>query len=743
MRTIAISISLGLFSLSLAQEPTVSLACEGWTVPQVLEGLSAKTGQKHSADASFASTPLLIAAKEVDAATLREKIAAVVAGSWRKTEGGYILEPDAAALNRRKAEAVQRRANALAESLKKRLDSIKPAVWDRESARKAIGEERRRREEMNKNFQGQDLGGGNAFAISVNGGGNSQGPAEGALVAALRSLSPHDLANLQPGDRIVYSTRPTARQKPTQFDGTAALARFVDAYNVIADESKGFADEFVNVRHMGGLPLGAEPISAATCKLLLVVSRPPIGDGIEIVVKVADAAGKIVGSADASLGAASSVDAPALAERLAKAKVRQSALGRELAAALADPDTANSAQVMTVRMGAGTAFVASPFSHLAPLPLSDELAAAILDPARFDPAKVLLGGPLQNLPAGMNVVASVPDAALKGALRELASTEATYQTLLNALARGGYLTVDSAEDWLTLSPRNPVDAARLQAPRKETTEYLGAIKTKGYDRLFEAGRFALALGKNPTAENLAFAYIRAYAPVQFGRLRFWAEQGLEHLQLYALLTQGQVEAQLGEAQAYRLATLDPGKRGLLERLVYGASGSARMGLGFMSLGIRAESGGRPGGPLDLSERLSSEPTEAFPQGLPGEAVLRIQPEESEAVFGTVPRVRGGRFYSAETLGIEQAFGKNGDLAPSASLPTLFQQARQRTLTMTCSIGDQTLDSTDFDDAWVVAGSLPVDFARLPDDFKERVANQQAAMAERPLRMGPGRIKPPL
>ncbi len=701
---------------------TVTFSAPASNVGTVVSGLGRALGITLEASGPVANRPLAVSVTDVPREELFARIAEVTGAEWIETAGGFrLVETEAS------RRAVTDRAwAAWLESVSKAreawLEESGKADWSEAGIRAALAKRDESRQRMVDELRktNPDLGRA-GDTVQLVGSDTSVNPADGALVVAARALRAEDLAALRPGERAVWSNSPTRRQRNLPALGQSVLQTFVSTYNKVTEwtPAQRAGDEGVT---FGGATEPRGRLTQTPGKVLFAVGRDLSSDTLRLALKVYDATGALVGSAETSLIVTRpSPDTQAFASSFGSRTIQPSTVTRNLAVALSDPDLRGSGggNVYRVTMSSspgGRPIWASSRGGSEPVALAPKALATLIDPASNDPVHALLGETLAALGEGFDVVASIPDAALTGAVGALSKPETQLSEVMAGLAGGG-TDVRVEAGWVTLRPVDPEDAARNQMDRAATTAFLGAIVKGGYPRLAQTARFALSLGSEPSLRNLGVLYVRALSPAVAETLGE-GELGVAGWQLLGELTKTPALAERPEGEK-RMATLSPAERATVERIVFGMNNASA----FVPPGRRTMSATtRRGGPSDepLGETLADEPTEAFPAGLPAQGSITLTLEDApDAVFLSKPGQRGGRFSTAQAAGAQQ--GLEAVMTPGqAPALTLFTPASMREVLLTLTLSETQQKAGQYQDGWTLQGATAGALEAMPASFQEKL-----------------------
>lgn len=180
--------------LTFPSQTTISYQTTAKRVPVVLQELEARLRRKLSSDAVFKNEVLILRADSVPAQDLLDRIADVATGKWEKDRDRLILRPDAAKRKEQETERMALRVKKVSTLLEKMRKEIEPE-FDLGFLEEAVS------------IRKTDLQ--NGFFRSAR-----RTPTSRFALRCLISLGAERLAKIEPGDRLVLSTRPTRMQSP-------------------------------------------------------------------------------------------------------------------------------------------------------------------------------------------------------------------------------------------------------------------------------------------------------------------------------------------------------------------------------------------------------------------------------------------------------------------------------------------------------------------------------------------------
>ena len=121
-----------------------------------------------------------------------------------------------------------------------------------------------------------------------------------------------------------------------------------------------------------------------------------------------------------------------------------------------------------------------------------------------------------------------------------------------------------------------------------------------------------------------------------------------------------------------------------------------------------------------------EPTESMPNGVPFDSMLVFKRVLSECVFASTSQLRGGKFMTAEDLGMQQ--GMAGNFGTGVEFDT-FKLGEIAYILLSIDLGETGRRRANFQDGRLVAGAPNMSFGELPEWFRERVVEVRKRMSQ--------------
>ncbi len=738
-------------TLALAQgQPKVTMTFPATKTSNIAAEIKKQTGIQITCNPTVANIPILVSVTDAPLDELLAKIAQVTGGEVIKQGDGYILTKS----DKLRLEEANRENGwmiAAFERGKKRTlgDMGVTDRWDQAMIDDLVKKAQANRAQIENRVTGLQRQPGAQITMFDSSMSNMT-PATGAARRALQLLQPGVLASIKPGERAVYSTAANRMQRRMPINVTQIVSDFVHNHNQLAKAAPQLRPiEGVNI--VGGLTAG-EPI-ANIVETHLVLSRSYRSTTVQVEIKFIDRNGLFVGQGSTSVSPEYPPVQPATSEE--GKVVELSDLSRQMAVIMAQELAAPTSDrsvysVATVNGGAGAFVTIAGGESSLPKQFSPELLNVFVNPDRIDPTSLYVSECyIQAAKAeGKDLVAAFPDTIIKELARVLVRGNITHKAVLAGSPAFG-LSVDSGTDWMVVTPTWANAARETRFDRDEAAKLFRAVNGRGFASLEELADYSFHVTLGVSDRPLDTVYLSLINKDVGDQLTEYTSMSLDLLQLYGSVPEN-TKRQGGEKIQLAYRTLSVQAKRLADHAYYSrVNGFSMMPFGgegqkfsaMVMMSTEVSSGGRP---MPPANSVMTEPTEALPNGIPGEALVNIDRMLQDGVFATTKGIRGGQMLSAEELGMRQGMLEanfSGGSAP-AQFDT-YQPAQILGVAVTLDLGEYGTPSAHFKDAWLVQNSRAVAYGQLPEAFRLRVeqAKKQLMMppmpAEGRLRIGGG------
>lgn len=562
-------------------ETTFTYTTRGAPVTQVLAEITRRTGLTLEATPTAGKEIVIVDVKGAKLGDFMPRLATVASGEWKKEGAGYRLTRSDAFARKSQAEEVARSAATFAKELEVRKAAL--AAFDANESDLLAGKvqamlaQRQAANDSNYFRTMQTL--------------NVESPTGRFATRALDALGPKALAEVRPMERHVYSTRPNRMQRAMPFDITPLL-------NLYRQEQAQYSASLlkrIDAKQLQGWYAGAGLITvpAPPSRVLLAVARPPFGTGLSFEVLLVDAENRIAqqGKVDIQSKDAARLEPPSPAP------------GNDPPIELSPTSQQFIGSIRKVMEG--QAATAEP-----------ALLRELENPEKYDPVSFILPDGLRAVAQGRNVVAQMEDISFLAAPMQANPEGKIGRGAFRKWLATGH-DVEETDGWMVVKPRNAWDARETRIDRAHMGRFFRATRAAGTVGLDQAAEYALGCPRR-YVETVSFAYSFLLQPQVNSAIEM---DSLDFVRLYGALDPRQRKA-LQDGTEMRAADLPPAARTELASLAFRAEAP----LQYHYTGPRTE---------ETSRLISHEPTEAMPNGLPADAVLRGNLTAEPAVIGQV------------------------------------------------------------------------------------------------------------
>jgi hypothetical protein len=512
---------------------------------------------------------------------------------FEPTGGGLQLRRDPVQVTQNEKEVRATRLEAIKRSFKRFKKTLeKSAAFDPEAARQLA-----------------------LTANQINHGGNNSRtwqrqnevqeklPLGRAIDRVLLSLDPEVLLDIPPRRRVALSTTPTAAEYPLSDQITAILADLVKEQDLWAQAAQQYVadNDPEGIVYYGGY-FGAQSKKSfrSASKAILFLTRWGRGSGVQAQLVIADAKGKILGTADASLD--NGYDPTADDAKPAAQKPTQKP---EPALPLSDRAKA-----------AINLFAWGNRRPKAPDP-SGALYAALCHPTTLDPDALVFGDCLLAMAqAHHESLAVLGDDEMAVSTGYYADNGKFNQQALRS-GDAWYIPLEHKIEggWYVGRPKDLRNHDESRVNRQALEVLMAELADSGQITIESAANFALQ-----TESDNAQSLVRAYADgVSDGAGQIFQQNDWDALRFYGALNQ----AQRSNTQKQAFGRLDQTQTALAQRLVFGT---------YSRLNYQPDQQEMMSGSNDYWNSLLREPFESLPDGLPSNAYFTLKPERGDIIL---------------------------------------------------------------------------------------------------------------
>ncbi len=569
----------------------VSFECQATPAKEVVQRLSSLCGVPLLTAPQTENEVLALRIRDLPLEEVMGRIASAVDGTWRQESDGYRLIRPPGMLH---AEQDREFANRV-DQYRKEQAIIREELQNRPefspTAAEALAKEAR---DAIKSFNPNSVS--NVFWQ------RTQTLAKRAPIGRVMSeiaplLDPKELASLEPLIKVVYSSSPTPMQRALPDKVWPLIKRFVAEQNVWVDAAQRYrlANPSIGytVWSTGGLADYIDGPMGAPAKVLLTEFKSSAGTYVQLELILADSHGKVIARASDGIG----MNRPdSTASKPAKAIPGEQQIQM--------PDRAKSLyKALRTRTHANEQ-------------IPPDLREVLLHPELTDPLALLASDPLLQVAhiRDLNLVAVLTDGRAGQPYLDPdrpVSVDA-YLGQLRLLEQ----TVKVQDGWLVCVPKRPAQERACQADRKVLGEFLRDLGKNGTLTIEERASFALRLpdqAVNALPEMLASMI---------------APQGVNYFNPNILRFYGslQPEQRRQLPRGLPLGSLTPYQSNFVYRMLAGQSASLQFQPPPGAMNSDAYNAFYNG--------ILREPTEALPNGIPANGILRVIDQTTEAAFST-------------------------------------------------------------------------------------------------------------
>lgn len=740
--TLAYLALLALPCLSLASQRAASVTYDSSGKPfdTVISEIGEQIGQNWKVAGNLKDLPVVISVRDIDPTKLQQLIATVCSAEWIGAGPDKSLTRTPRTMAAASMQEVQIRTAIMLEAIRAELDQdIARQAWTVDYVRDQVEVERRRREEILKQISGAGSGG--AVTIRTAGTPTGLNPALITAYQVLRNFPAANLATVLPGERVVYSSQPTAMQRPLPFRAESFMEQFRQAHNLLASVANDGRGTDPNISISGGLDLEAKPINGPLGKLLVIVQRMSGRDpGVSFEIKLADREGRIVGDTQLWLGPQAQVVTDKSESGLGSIELPDEI--REMALVLSPTPAGSEQNVMRVAVDGDIVGLGG--TPLLPKPMSSALQALLSDPVSNDPVRLLAEHLLVGIAKakGKQLVASVPDQFASRVL-PLARTGQVDLAAVFAQAAELGITIEAVDDVVTVSPSNPAEAIRTSTNRVALRHLIRTIMSQRYANLNDLASYAVAMPTQFDDRNVDMLLLGALHPMSAESLDGGPTQR-QFLRLYGSLSPNQRLDQQQET-LIPFGTMRPDQRQIVHSLAYGPTGMSIIGggRGNKSMAMMMTMGDGPGD-RPAPPSLAQEPTEALPNGVPMDSVIRLGRRVLEGLYGLLTGDGFGKFMTVGELGMNRGLAQSELGATGRVKVPEYRSYKMADITriQISLLAGAFQKQADLSDGTIRQGSLAVRFEELPEGIRAAVQKAAEQASSMRFNFGGGPQRPP-
>lgn len=651
----------------LSPSRTVSVEIEPMSLDRALAKISAETGTKLGTIASMKSTVVQVSVTDVEPDALLAKVAEVVGGIWRvESDGTMRLYEDTEKTRQLAREALAARTKKFDDEiarLKKEL--AESGDFDPAKVREQAGIVTEETNEGGERRTETRMGGpGMRFNMAAMPGGR-------AIVRAVAAMSGRDFATIGEGQRVVFSSAPTAMQK--RLGGNPMR----DAQTFLNEEQK--MRDLMPRRGPGGRPGGApegQQQQPTLGKVFLIANGER--NSVRLEYFAASTTGEIIGRGFLSLGGAqefgfdSTPPANTATPNAPQDGLKVSEGAKSAAKALQSPGGVFgqffTTSPIAVTLGSGEEQNVIAFEPQAEGNDRTAADASLLDkltkPSEFEPLSLFSGEALRVALGDVDTVACLPDSLLSYAAAAIVRERSAKDFLGDD---GSPIKVETKDGWALVTPKDLLRSRAERADRFDLELLATNARKNGVMRLADLARYSLEAPA--VSGGLDSAVVTAIDPGASRRFADVYGDSRAALQVFGKL-QGPDFAALEQGIVKPIAGLS-GATQAVAGMVYNSGDGPIVqpqrqsenvpspNIQTLDIAIEVRGGGGPGQMLRglMNRTMLNERTEVLPAGLPGGTSLIMQTESREVLYAFNQGGGTGRYTTAEQLGRETAMSE--------------------------------------------------------------------------------------
>lgn len=635
---------------AFARAGEVSIAARGERLARVVELLGTQIGKTLTVQAALANEVIYLRAEHVDSDEVLKQISRAVMGTWRDTKEGAILVKDDAAWRTQDRSEISAAGLQIKAALDKRLDEIQ-GEYTAENANRAWEIMQDMSSQAGVGRGGPRGGGGpqrasgNPQIQNMMNELNNQNPGVRALVRALATMNPNDIASLPIGGRVVFSTRPTGMQRTLSTSVLPIAERAISEGAIYRDTMRSLAGQDRVMMFGGGPNMGwdQDPASGQIGNVLVILQRGGFGPQIRASFIVVNQNGESMVVQTDGVNPASqtiTVNNPKAddtqvkftPEALAYAQIVNSQVpaGGFAGRAVVVTDTGNGSRPVT------SVITNAPEANL--VRVADEVKDAVLNPEKRDPLSYFVAEALDALAAveGKPFIALVPDRLVNQVAAMAISGTVTVAQVKSALTTVGRMSFGENSGWLTLEPIDIVAQTTRRVDRSALGTTLRTLNANGNWSLEQTAAYIASCPKAMGQTNFDFGTIGAICPLALSGDGLFAN--LDILAFYGSLSSSQ-QTTLKQTGALALGGLTGPQRDQLNALIFHSEDGPRAQSNDPNDQMDRQLARRGIQMMRGQFRFGDERTVRLAQGVPSQAVVQLKMETEQ---GAMVRFENGR-----------------------------------------------------------------------------------------------------
>lgn len=587
------------------QDAKVDLHIGGARVPNIVAAMSKAIGKPLTVSTEYSKEIAYVNVQGVTPDELMKQFADSLLGTWVEDAKGTKLIPDSA---KWKAQ-VKKERDARIATLKEQVDkAAKESSGDyTEAMADQAGDLFGQIRSATDNGNGGPGAGGRRFDPQMINKLMQMVPGNRFLSQALTQIDLGKIADLGPGGRLVYSTRPTSMQSPLGGGFMETVRKMVAAERLYRAKMQSQMQPGQRFAFGGGGMFGwDQPIPTGDPSgALLIIKRQGNANAYQVSLVAFNADGQVMadGNTNLSAGGGGGVNfrfggpmgpggpggpgggqptpppaSPAAQDQsIAGAKVTYGADSLAMAKALASgPGGFGGGMIATVSISAGGPRPAQ--GTVIAMPAGEEdtgkstATADLIAKASAvdvnDPTSYFVADTLDAYAKAKkaNIVAVLPDSVIRGMAVATTSKESALDGALNILINTGNMTVTESDGWVTMVPKNIYEQSFDRVDRVALARALKSLKGNPFWSLDGRADYVTTTPVGSSMTEWDFAMIRMVSPNAVADPQFGSDSR-DMLAFYGSLsgTQRQIMKSGGVLQ---ISTMVGPQRNALARIVF-------------------------------------------------------------------------------------------------------------------------------------------------------------------------------
>jgi len=643
MRCAVLAFSCCLAAVAAAQDTSapVTYSTRAARLSEVLKGLGQATKVNLQTTPKMGSEVIIVSASGQSLTEIMSRIATVTSGEWKQEGEIYRLVPNQPLRLQEERTELANKTSEIRKAIAGRLKEQKQrqAALDKLKAKQAAqakaGDKSKAGDKVKGDAVVDPTDQSNEDMFSFGG----AGAEENSITQLLVGLDPSVLAQIELGDRLVFSSNPTRSQRSLGGDATDIINSFIQVHNAqvaktpqadldsndLGQISSEQADMIRNMMKKRNSKIGQ------VAKALMVVKRAGrFSFGLEIQLRLYDAKGSVVFSADSNLNPGSDFSSFGMGDVATKEsssgddgddKTVTTVTPQKVQPAPAKGTPIEYSEDSKAFISATKRVTAGNFK----ISMSQDLRRKMFQPSLYDPISFTQTDELLAYAKSIKkpLVADVSDDWQTSGMGLMGTdVGSTVESVTKDLMTGSTLSVVPDTTFAVVKPSRPAHARSIRMDRMALTNLLRATDEKGVPSLDDMAEYAMHLASDST-EGIATTYLALFVPggmldmmgggTDWGMLRFYG-----HLSTEARST-------LAGGGKIPFASLSSDQKAELDKMTYGADSQ-------LMIEDPQHKSTDDDGPSWLHVMDSmfkangdyrEEPTELLPSGLPSDGYVEL------------------------------------------------------------------------------------------------------------------------